>query len=152
MPYFIIILIPFLDLTTKYFIRSYLQINQEINLIPGFLNINYKLNSGIAFSLFSNSAPLVHAITTKILPTLLIFFLIYLLKISKETLEKKSLSLIIGGGIANLIERFILGHVTDFIHIFYKSYHYPSFNLADSFIVMGAFILIYTQAKKSHKN
>lgn len=152
MAYFIIPCIALLDLISKFLIRSYLHINQEISIIPGFFNINYKLNSGIAFSLFAESSPFTHLITTKILPLALIFFLIYLMYTSKYSLEKKSLSLIIGGGIGNMCERFIFGYVTDFIHIFYKSYHYPSFNLADSCIVIGALILIYSQKKKPHKN
>ena len=52
------------------------------------------------------------------------------------------LSLITGGGIGNLIERFFYHGVTDFIDIYYKFYHWPAFNFADLFISSGIIIFI----------
>ena len=57
-------------------------------------------------------------------------------------LQLWALSLILGGAIGNLIDRAFVGFVIDFIDVYYKSYHWPIFNVADSSICIGAFLLL----------
>ena len=68
-------------------------------------------------------------------------------------LETTSLVLIFSGGLGNLIDRVLLGYVVDFIHVYYNSYSFYVFNLADSFISLGIIVyLIYFMFFESIKN
>ena len=57
-------------------------------------------------------------------------------------LEAVSLSLILGGAIGNVIDRIYYGYVIDFLDVYYGSFHWPAFNIADSAICIGAVLLI----------
>jgi signal peptidase II len=63
-------------------------------------------------------------------------------------LEAISLSLILGGAVGNLIDRLLFGYVIDFLDIYYGSYHWPAFNIADSAICVGAVLLILDSFRK----
>ncbi len=58
------------------------------------------------------------------------------------------LSMICGGAISNIIDRMLYGFVFDFIDLFWKKYHYPAFNIADAFIVVGAVLIAIAEMKK----
>ena len=66
--------------------------------------------------------------------------------------NKIALSLVIGGSIGNLIDRILRGAVIDFIDVKIFGYNFPIFNLADTFIVIGVFLLIIEMFRKEHKN
>ena len=107
------------------------------NIIP----ISYTTNTGAGFGLFQDSNSLLIW-----LAVIIIGIIIYLYnKIpEKESLPQISTALIIGGAIGNLIDRIRLGHVIDFIDLKI----WPSFNIADSAITIGAIILIFYLIKK----
>jgi signal peptidase II len=71
---------------------------------------------------------------------------------STAKLEVISLSLILGGAIGNLIDRLIFGYVIDFLDVYYQSYHWPAFNIADSAICIGAVLLILDSFKKKDES
>jgi signal peptidase II len=71
----------------------------------------------------------------------------WLRKVKNNNLESLSISLILGGAIGNVIDRFLLGYVVDFLDVYYGSYHWPAFNIADSAIVIGAMLLILDSFK-----
>jgi len=125
----IIILIIF-DLTTKYFANLYLQ---EKIVINDFFCFLLSKNKYIAFSI-----PIPLIVQILITPFLLAIFIAYL----KENLKSKIIFsgglLIISGAVGNFIERIFYGEVTDFIDFSF----WPSFNLADSFITLGAILII----------
>jgi signal peptidase II len=58
-------------------------------------------------------------------------------------LEAASLALILGGALGNVIDRLIHGYVIDFLDVYYGTYHWPAFNVADSAICIGAILLIF---------
>jgi signal peptidase II len=62
---------------------------------------------------------------------------------SRQWLLALALALVIGGAVGNLIDRLWLGHVVDFIQLYYKSFYWPAFNVADSAITVGAVLLIW---------
>ena len=96
-------------------------------------------NTGVAWSLFDNQTLLVLIISTIVI----IGIIIYIKKNKPNTnIEKISYSMILGGALGNLIERLVYSYVTDFIDIHIFGYNYPIFNLADTFIVIGAILLI----------
>ena len=71
-----------------------------------------------------------------------LIMLYYLLRKSYSSITGFSLSLIVSGAIGNLIDRVLYHRVTDFIQIYYKSFYWPTFNIADSLITVGVIVLI----------
>ena len=58
-----------------------------------------------------------------------------------DTKTKIGLSLVLGGAIGNIVDRLRFGYVVDFLDFYFNTYHWPAFNLADSFICLGAFFI-----------
>ena len=128
-----------LDVVSKLIISKYIGINKSIKIIHNFLNITNVRNTGVAWSLFSNQTIFVLIVSIIII----VGIIIYITKNKpKTTIEKVVYSMILGGALGNLIERLIHGYVTDFIDVYIFNYNYPIFNLADTFIVIGAILLI----------
>ena len=70
-------------------------------------------------------------------------YVIFLIIKSESKLELIGLSLILGGAIGNGIDRLFNGHVIDFIDLYYRNFHWPAFNFADSFITVGAVLFFF---------
>ena len=119
---------------------------QEIPILGEFFKLTHVQNPAAAFSLGFNS-PIVNRIFFSVFAFLMIFVVLYMLKISKSICERVSFSLIIGGAIGNLIDRLILGSVTDFFDFYFFNIfgweRWPTFNIADSSIVVAVVILLY---------
>jgi signal peptidase II len=112
------------------------------------LNFVLAPNPGITFGLFPHLCPCV--IWT--VSILVLLYILWELLSTRIRLEKMSYSFIIGGAIGNLIDRFRLGYVIDFLDFHVGKFHYPwPFNVADSFIVMGISTLIFTYFVVRHK-
>jgi len=100
----------------------------------GPFSIHHVQNTGIAFGLFAGSTTAVIVLTTTAVAAMLVFFG---RTAQRHPLLPVALGLVIGGSVANLIDRVRLGHVTDFLDFDY----WPAFNLADTFIVVGVGLL-----------
>jgi signal peptidase II len=129
-----------LDQITKLAIVRALRPYDAISVIPGFFNLVHVRNPGIAFGLLSRldtdwSGLLLSAVTTAA-----VIFLIFWFGRLKDDDRRTGLglSLIIGGAIGNLIDRFRLGEVVDFLDFYVGSFHWPAFNVADSAVTVGA--------------
>ncbi|AZL16018.1 signal peptidase II [Rickettsiales endosymbiont of Stachyamoeba lipophora] len=139
---FIIILITLsLDLASKELVFEYFKSFSiyEVNIFPGF-NLAYVKNYGISFGLFQ--AP---GLGKFIFPTIALAISLYLLWLVKNTQDKLQVfafSLIIGGALGNIIDRIVCGYVRDFLDFYIDKYHWPSFNLADSFVCIGVSLII----------
>jgi signal peptidase II len=105
--------------------------------MPGFIELKYSQNTGIAFSLFDN-----HPLILTLLNSLIILiFIIYFIKNHSHLLFKNLPAiLIIAGGLGNLIDRYTKGYVIDFINPTFIDF--AIFNLADCFLNMGVFLLV----------
>lgn len=117
---------------------------KEITVIDGFWTFHYAENRGAAWSMLAK-APETIRIPFFLLTTLaaIVFILWYLrqLPVNKKVLGA-ALVLIFGGALGNLIDRIYLGYVIDFIHWYAGDYHWPTFNIADSAISVGAVLLL----------
>lgn len=132
------------DQITKHIVANSIPQGVVIKVISGFFNIIHTENSGIAFSLFAGaSSPwkmvLLIGISTALLATVVI--------VAWKSREMKwttgvGLALILGGASSNLLDRIRFGQVVDFLDFYFRSYHWPTFNLADSAIVVGAGLII----------
>ena len=121
------------DQLTKQVVGRTLALGDSVD-IAGPFSIHHVENSGIAFGLFGSRTSLVIAVTAVAVGAMLLFFA---RSGRRHPVLPVALGLVLGGSIANLIDRIRLGHVTDFLDLV----AWPAFNLADSFIVVGVAIL-----------
>jgi signal peptidase II len=127
-----------LDQITKEWIRSSIDVGDHLPEI-GCLTIIHIQNTGSAFGLFTNQAFLLSIVAIAGLIVVLIFFR-YLSELG--FVGGVALSLIFGGALGNLIDRFRYGYVTDFIYMrLWDNVFWPAFNVADSAITVGAISL-----------
>jgi signal peptidase II len=122
------------DQVTKHVVTHELGLDQSVQVL-GPLSLHHVQNSGIAFGLFSSATAAVTVITAAAVVWMVVFFA---RSGARHPVLPAALGLLVGGSVSNLVDRIRVGHVTDFIDIS----HWPSFNLADSFIVVGVAILL----------
>ncbi len=139
----ILSLIVALDQATKIWIQNNIQLYSANNIITDILRITFIKNPGGAFSTkFGGNS---FYITVSIIATLIV--IIYITKISDDNKGLcLALFIIISGAIGNLIDRIRIGEVIDWIDIGFKSTRWPTFNIADSAIVIGLIILIFNNS------
>ena len=140
---FILILF-FIDRISKFLIIRFNNENEEANIILApFLNLNLVWNEGIAFGLLSFDDHLSYRLVTLFISIviLILFFMLY----KAEKLNRVALIMVIGGATGNFFDRIYYSAVPDFVEIYYKSFHWFIFNVADIFITLGVFCLIYVE-------
>ncbi|HHJ15925.1 MAG TPA: lipoprotein signal peptidase [Gammaproteobacteria bacterium] len=136
-------LVVILDQLTKYLANTRLVYADPLALFPSF-NLTLLYNRGAAFSFLSDAAGWQRwfFVTVSLLAS--IFLVLWLRKLKPEQkLLALALALVLGGALGNLIDRLWLGHVVDFIQVYYKTFYWPAFNIADSAITVGAGLLIW---------
>ena len=127
-----------MDQVTKYFIRS-MPMNGEYRIIGEFLRIVHVENSGAAFGMFEGNRRFLLVVPVIVIILAAFFIMRNRGSGRRALLEKVSLTLIASGGIGNLIDRIIFGHVTDMISF---SIFPPVFNVADIAVTVGCGLLI----------
>jgi signal peptidase II len=118
---------------------------ESVPVIPGFFNLTRVHNKGAIFGAFSKSgSSLVFVALTAASILALVFVVYFFFKTPpKERLMKLSLSLILAGALGNLLDRILRGHVIDFLDFYVGKWHWPFFNVADSCITIGAFLMLF---------
>ncbi len=144
LPYFIITIVVLIaDQVTKAWATAKLQAVETMEIIPNFFRFTYARNRGVAFSLFADSQFETKWILAGISTAAAIGVGVYLWR--SGTHEKRlnyALSFLLAGIVGNLIDRVRLGEVVDFIDFhWYESYTWPTFNIADAAICVGAALL-----------
>lgn len=130
-----------LDQATKIYIDRTMALHSSITVIEGFFNITYLRNKGAAFGILADSSfRLPFFIMVSLVAVAVILLVIRRLR-EDQKLAAFSLSLILSGAIGNLIDRVRLGEVIDFLDAHWKTHHWPAFNVADSAICVGVFLL-----------
>jgi len=147
---YISILLLWIDQISKVLVVKLIDINSSIELIKNFFYLTYTHNTGAAFSILMGKRIFLILIAVVIL----IAIFNYLRKNKIESkVEKIAFSLVIGGSIGNLLDRIVRGYVIDFLDFKIFGYNFPIFNLADTFIVIGVFLLlIITLTRKEVKH
>ncbi|MEK7856675.1 MAG: signal peptidase II [Acidobacteriota bacterium] len=131
------------DQATKAWAIRRLRFGDEINVIPGFLNFAYAQNTGVAFSMLDDHGSTGRwglSIVALIAGALVLYFFWRTPRSDDRILG--SLALLLAGIAGNVTDRLRLGFVVDFIDVQFGSWHYPTFNVADMAIVIGAGIMI----------
>lgn len=149
-PWFILsALIIACDQWSKHWALTHLYPYDPMPIIP-MVNLTLAYNTGAAFSFLSNTGDWhrwFFALFSFILSVVLFIWMVRIKQTAR--LQLMALSLILAGALGNLLDRIILGHVIDFIDVYYKHHHWPIFNLADSAICIGALLLLFDAFKSS---
>jgi len=132
----VIILSAAADQVTKLIIVNSYELGQTRPIIDGVLNFHYIQNKGAAWGILSDNRWVFITITAILL--LILPYLLYKFR-KVHVMFSLSLSLIIGGAIGNMIDRVFLGYVVDFIETAFINF--PVFNVADSFVTVGAVMM-----------
>ena len=150
LPIFILLLV-FIDYYSKSLALlnlSYGQLNQTFMPFIDFLLI---YNSGIAFGMLDGKSVYVSYLLL-ILTISISTYLIWLIYNEENPKKKIALSLITGGALGNILDRFNDGQVTDFLHLEILEFSFFVFNFADLFITIGAILIIYFEIIYKPKN
>lgn len=130
-----------LDQATKLYIDRSMQLFDSIPVVTDFFHITYVRNRGAAFSFLSEASwrlPFFIGITLVAAIAILVAF--HKLR-TDQKLAQVSMAMIFSGAIGNLIDRVRLGEVIDFLDVHWYRHHWPAFNVADSLICVGVFLL-----------
>ena len=135
-----------IDQLTKGAIQTNLYYGQSIPVIDGFFSIAYVKNTGAAFGFGAGAHEYFRIVMFLILPVIFCGWIFYMLvkTIKSPFYLSLAYALILAGAIGNLIDRFSLGYVVDFLLFYWKNEanHFPAFNVADSCISVAAGLLI----------
>jgi len=131
------------DQLTKWAIVEWIPLYDKIP-INAFVNLTHQKNPGAAFSFLADAGGWQRWFFVALSSGVSLVIAVWLWRIRNDgqTLLAAGLALVLGGAIGNLIDRIMLGHVTDFIQVWFGNWAFPSFNVADASISVGAALLI----------
>jgi len=130
-----------LDQLSKLWISSHFVYGEHYYVFSLF-NLVLAHNTGAAFSFLSDAGGMQRWLFTAIAVFASVWIVWLLRRHQNQMLFAAALSLILGGALGNLIDRVMYGYVVDFLDFHWNGYHFPAFNIADSAITCGAFLLI----------
>lgn len=153
---FLVVIIPLLiiiiDQWSKYAVDTKFYVGESVPVLKGFFNLTYVRNSGAAFGFGGEYSNWFRYTMFRALPVGACFWLVWMLiKIKSPPLLNIAYSLILGGAVGNLIDRFRLDYVIDMFDFYYNKNHFATFNVADSAITVAAGLVIidfFVQRKK----
>jgi signal peptidase II len=133
-----------LDQATKWLVDHGMALHQSIPVIPGFLSLTYVRNTGAAFGMLASPSPGLRSLFLLLFSGLAIGLILWLWIRERQggALYRSALALVLGGALGNLIDRIRLGEVIDFVDVYWRNYHWPAFNVADSAITAGVALLL----------
>ena len=133
-----------LDRLTKWLIETRVSFTDTYKVIPGFFDIVRSENRGVAFGIFNNGTSEFRSILLVVLSLAAVIGVAIVLRRAPQ-LDRLSLwafALILGGAAGNVFDRIVRGRVTDFLELYAGEYHWPTFNVADSAIVIASALLL----------
>jgi signal peptidase II len=141
------------DQVSKSIIRQKVQLNEHISVFKNYVTLTKVENTGAFLSLGNNLPRIAYVILMIIIPLIVLGFALYYLLHNKShsKLLILGLTLIIGGGAGNIIDRILYGSVTDFLHFNFVIFQTGIVNLADISVTTGFFILIFEIYTHRHK-
>jgi signal peptidase II len=138
------LLIVVLDQATKWVVKAQLPMYESVTIIPGFLDFTHIRNSGAAFGMLSAvDFPGKTILLSCVSAGALVGIAMYSAALSAhQVMARLGLALISGGAAGNLIDRLFGGSVVDFIDAYWRSWHFWTFNVADSAITVGVSLML----------
>lgn len=142
-----------IDQITKAMVKAWIPLHTSRPIIDDFLSLTHVRNTGAAFGLFSN-APAGPVRIGLIIVSVLAVVLIW--AYAREGWHDRGVvtafGLVLGGALGNLFDRLYLGNVVDFVDVYWGQYHWPSFNVADMAITLGAVTLFISMARQGEED
>lgn len=140
---FLMPLIAAADQASKLLVARSIPLYETREVIRGFFRLWHVRNSGAVWGFFSghDGGLIPKIITALAIAALLVVAWFFLHTGKRNKLELISYTCILGGALGNIIDRLRLGYVVDFLDVFVKSWHWPTFNVADSCITIGVTLL-----------
>jgi signal peptidase II len=145
-PYFALIAVLLaLDQASKALVEAKIELFRSVPVIPGFFSLSRVHNKGAIFGLFNHSDQRwISVVLAGLSLTALILVLVYFVRTpADQKLMRTTLAVILAGALGNQIDRIFRGYVVDFLEIHIKRFYWPTFNVADSCVSIGAVLLIY---------
>lgn len=140
----------FLDQGSKAWVRHALALHEIREVIPGFFNLRHVLNDGAAWSILSGARWPLATVSLVALAALIVF------RRDVQGLGRRLgpwvFALLCGGIAGNFVDRLLTGRVVDFLDFVFGTYHYPTFNVADSAICVGVFLYALGSLFKGSKS
>lgn len=132
-----------LDQVTKALVDASLGLYDSATVIPGMVDLVHVRNEGVAFGLLnSTDLPYKAAVTTLLAVAALAGIALYARQLQpREWVARLGLACILGGAVGNLIDRVRQGYVLDFVDVYWKTWHFWAFNVADAAITIGAILV-----------
>jgi signal peptidase II len=134
-----------LDQVAKVWVSAVLRLHETRPVITGFLSLTLVHNTGAAFGILAGERSPLRTwffLLISILAAGVVLWLLWRLR-PDQKMEATALSLILGGALGNVIDRVRFGRVIDFIDVYFRTYHWPAFNVADAAISVGVFVLLW---------
>lgn len=141
-------LVIILDQLSKLWISNHFSYGEGVRVLSVF-NLVLAHNTGAAFSFLNDAGGMQRWLFSIIAIAASVWIIRLLRKHSAQPLFALALSLILGGALGNLIDRIAYGYVVDFLSFHWDEHYFPAFNLADSAITCGAFLLILDSFKEN---
>lgn len=137
-----------IDQITKHAVAGNMALYESIHVLP-FFNITYAQNAGAAFSFLADQGGWQRWFFTAIAFIASIVFLVWLKRTpTNQPFLAASLACMLSGAVGNLIDRVLFGYVIDFLDFYWQGNHFPTFNVADSIIFIGAALMIIDSFKQ----
>ena len=134
-------LVLIVDQISKYFVLNHVLEDRLMIIYTSYFSLVKAWNTGVSFSMF-NDKGITGVVMLSLLAVAIVTFLVLWLRKEQSVVLQVALGFIIGGAIGNVIDRIRLGAVFDFLDFHIGESHWPAFNAADSFICIGAIIII----------
>lgn len=130
------------DQITKQLATAYLALHDPVPVVP-FFNLTLMHNTGAAFSFLADGGGWQRWFFVVLAVAVSAGIVVWLKRLGPgQTWLAVALALVLGGALGNVWDRVVLGYVVDFIDVYYGSWHWPAFNVADSAITVGAIMLV----------
>ena len=139
---FIVIAGLVVDQATKLYIHGSMALYQSMPVVEGLFNITYLRNRGAAFSFLADASWRLPFFIVITLIACCVIGVVMLKLRQDQKLAQVALAMIFSGAVGNLIDRVRIGEVIDFLDVYWKSYHWPAFNVADSLICVGVALMV----------
>jgi len=141
--------IVFFDQLTKIIVDRTMPLYHSIPIIDGFFDLTYVRNTGAAFGIFAGAHEVFRLPFLIGVAIVAIGFIVLMLKRLSDDATGliTAFTFILGGAVGNLIDRIAYGEVIDFLDVYWSGYHWPAFNVADSFITIGVGLALFYMLK-----
>lgn len=137
------LIIAVVDQLTKLAIIEWIPLYDRVPL-NSFINLTHQKNTGAAFSFLADAGGWQRWFFVVLATGVSVVIAVWIWRIRNtgQAILSAGLALVLGGAVGNLIDRILLGHVTDFFQVWFGNWAFPSFNVADAGISVGAALLI----------